>query len=75
MMGQTLRGNTINQASAEKIASAGLDGKELLTIDASTTSLAASAIRSYHRTISSILVKAVKWKCAPDRMGRATGRI
>ena len=37
-MGQPLRGNTINQASAEKIASAGLDGKELFTIDAGTTS-------------------------------------
>lgn len=64
---QALKGNTINLASAEKIAAAaGLEVKELFTINADTTPLAPATIHSYHRTISSILERAVKWKCIPS---------
>lgn len=64
---QALKGNTINQVSAEKIAAAtGLEVKELFTINADTTPLAPATIHSYHRTISSILERAVKWKCIPS---------
>lgn len=61
---QALKGNTINQTSAEKIAAAtDLEVKELFTVNADSMPLAPSTIHSYHRTISSILEKAVKWKC------------
>lgn len=60
---QTLKGNPINLASAEKISSAiGLEVKELFAVNTDTTPLAPSTIHSYHRTISSILERAVKWK-------------
>lgn len=63
---QALKGNTINLASAEKIAAAtGQAVKELFTINTDTTPLAPATIRSYHRTISSILEKAVKWQIIP----------
>ena len=64
---QALKGNSINRASAEKIAAAvGLEIKELFTISTDTTPLAPATIHAYHRTISSILERAVKWKCIPS---------
>ena len=64
---QALKGNTINLASAEKMAAAiGLEVKELFTVNEDTAPLAPSTIHSYHRTISSILERAVKWKCIPS---------
>lgn len=64
---QAMKGNAINLASAEKIAAAtGLEVKALFTINVDTTPLAPATIRSYHRTISSILEKAVKWGCIPS---------
>ena len=47
-------------------AAVGLEVKELFTIQADTTPLAPATIHSYHRTISSILERAVKWKCIPS---------
>ncbi len=64
---QALKGITISQASAEKIAAVtGLEAKDLFTISVDTTPLAPSTIHAYHRTISSILERAVKWKCIPS---------
>lgn len=66
-IGQALKGNPINETSAEKIAAAvGLEVKELFTVNVDTTPLAPATIHSYHRTISSILERAVKWKCIPN---------
>lgn len=66
-VGQAIKGNAVSQASAEKIAVAiGLEVKELFTVNTDTTPLAPATIHSYHRTISSILEKAVKWKCIPN---------
>lgn len=64
---QTLKGKAISLSSAEKIAvAAGLELKELFTVNTDATPLAPSTIHSYHRTISSILERAVKWKCIPS---------
>ena len=66
-VGQALKGNAINLASAEKIAAViGLEITELFTINEDTAPLAPATIHSYHRTISSILERAVKWKCIPS---------
>lgn len=64
---QAVKGRPINMASAEKIAAVtGLEVKKLFTVNVDTTPLAPATIRSYHRTISSILEKAVKWRCIPS---------
>ena len=64
---QALKGNPVNLASAEKIATVvGLEVKELFVINTDTTPLAPATIHAYHRTISSILERAVKWKCIPS---------
>lgn len=64
---QAMKGRPINMASAEKIAAVtGLEVKKLFTVNVDTTPLAPATIRSYHRTISSILEKAVKWRCIPN---------
>ena len=64
---QALKGNAVNLTSAEKIAAAvGIKVKELFTTNTDTTPLASSTIHAYHRTISSILERAVKWKCIPS---------
>ena len=64
---QAVKGRPINMASAEKIAAVtGLEVKKLFTVNVDTTPLAPATIRSYHRTISSILEKAVKWRCIPN---------
>lgn len=66
-VGQALKGNSINLASAEKISVVvGMGVKELFTVKVDTTPLAPATIHSYHRTISSILERAVKWKCIPS---------
>ena len=66
-VGQALKGNPINLASAEKMAAViGLEVSELFTVNEDTAPLAPSTIHSYHRTISSILERAVKWKCIPS---------
>ncbi len=64
---QAIKCRPINLASAEKISAAtGLDVKTLFTVNVDTTPLSPATIRSYHRTISSILEKAVKWQCIPS---------
>lgn len=64
---QALNGRNISLESAEKIANViGLEVKKLFTINADTAPLAPSTVHSYHRTISSILERAVRWKCIPS---------
>lgn len=61
-----LKGKSINTDSAEKIAEAiGQDVNVLFTVTADSKPLSPATIRSYHRTISSILEKAVKWQLIP----------
>lgn len=61
-----LRGSPIVLASAEKIAAAaGRKTKDLFTIQKDTKPLSPATIHSYHRTISSILERAVKWRFIP----------
>ncbi len=56
----------INRASADAIAAAlGTKTDKLFDITDHGEPLAPATIRSYHRTISSILEKAVKWHCIP----------
>ena len=63
---QALKGRSINEESAVKIAAAaGLEVKVLFTVTSDAAPLAPATIRSYHRTISSILEKAVKWQIIP----------
>lgn len=63
-VGNAIKGMPINQTSAEKIAGAtGLKVDELFTVTADTTPLAPATIHSYHRALSAILEKAVKWRC------------
>ena len=70
---QALKGNPANRASAEKIAAAtGLEVKELFSINTDTTPLAPATIHAYHRTISSILERAVRWKCIPSNPAERT---
>ena len=45
---QTLKRNTINQTSAEKIAAVGLEVKELFTVNVDTTPLPPATVHSYH---------------------------
>lgn len=63
-VGNATKGLPINQESAKKIAEAiGLEIDELFSVTTDTTPLAPATIHSYHRTLSSILEKAVKWRC------------
>lgn len=62
--GVALRGVAVSLASAEKLAAAlGQKTERLFTIQTDTTPLAPATLRSYHRTLSSVLEKAVKWQC------------
>lgn len=63
---QALKDSPIHEESAAKIAiAAGQEVKALFTVTRDTAPLAPATIRSYHRTISSILDKAVKWQIIP----------
>ena len=62
-----LRGSPIALASAEKIAAAvNQKVKDLFTVTKNAKPLSPATIHSYHRTISSILEKAVRWHCIPS---------
>ena len=61
-----LSGNNVNLDSAGKIAKAlGYPRSELFDEEAAAGTLDANTIRAYHRVISSILSKAVKWGYIP----------
>ena len=63
---QAIDGKPINRASADSIAAAlGQKTTKLFEVTPHGEPLAPATIRSYHRTISSILEKAVKWHCIP----------
>lgn len=63
-VGVALKGAAVSLASAEKIAAAlGQKTERLFTIQMDRTPLSPATLRSYHRTLSSILEKAVKWQC------------
>ena len=63
---QAIDGNPINRASADAIAETlGRKSEDLFDITDHKEPLAPATIRSYHRTVSSILEKAVKWHCIP----------
>ena len=64
---QAINGNPINRASANAIAAAlGKKPGELFDMTTHGEPLAPATIRAYHRTISSVLEKAVKWHCIPS---------
>lgn len=64
---QAIEGKPINRTSADSIAAAlGMKTKQLFDSTDHGEPLAPATIRSYHRTISSILERAVKWKCIPS---------
>ena len=60
---QAIEGKPINKASAESIATA-LDMKltKAFTVTTHGEPMAPASVLSYHRTLSSILTRAVKWK-------------
>jgi len=61
---KVLKGSAINLESARKIAAAaGVKLTDLFVVSEDRAPLAPATIRSYHRTISSILEKAIRWKC------------
>lgn len=63
---QAIDDKPINRASADAIATAlGMKVNKLFNMTDHGEPLAPATIRSYHRTISSILEKAVKWHCIP----------
>lgn len=63
---QAVDGKPINRTSADSISAAlGLKTTKLFELTSHGEPLAPATIRSYHRTISSILEKAVKWHCIP----------
>ena len=63
-LSKALSGGTVSQASAEKIAeAAGKKVEDLFVISRDTTPLAPATIHAYHRTLSSIFERAVKWRC------------
>lgn len=62
----TLAGHNVNVQSADLIAKAlGASRSELFTEEGKDDVLTSSTIRSYHRVISSLLAKAVKWGYIP----------
>lgn len=66
-LGRALKGRPISTVSAAKIAAAAnMDINALFLIQPDAAPLAPATIRAYHRTISSILEKAVKWQCIPS---------
>jgi len=66
-VGNAVKGISISQDSAAKIAAAiGVDVAELFTVNVDARPLSPSTIHSYHRTLSAILERAVKWKCIPS---------
>ncbi len=66
-LSMALRGSPIALASAEKIAAAvGQKVKDLFTVTKDTKPLSPATVHSYHRTISSVLERAVKWQCIPS---------
>lgn len=61
---QAKSGKAISLTSAEKIAEAvGSKVDELFTVSHDRAPLAPATIHSYHRTVSSIFERAVKWRC------------
>lgn len=63
---QALCGKSISIESAVKIAAGvGLDVRTLFNVIDDKTPLAPATIHAYHRTISSILKRAVKWRLIP----------
>ncbi|NLB35884.1 MAG: tyrosine-type recombinase/integrase [Clostridiales bacterium] len=61
-VGAACKGESISFVSAEKIAKAlNVKVHELFTVVKNLEPLSPSTVRSYHRLISSILTKAVKW--------------
>ncbi len=66
-LGVALRGSPVSRSSAEKIAAAIHElASKLFTMTADITPLSPATLRSYHRTLSSILEKAVRWQCIPS---------
>ena len=60
-------GEAVSLGSAEKIAAAlGKKVDEVFWVHTDTSPLAASTVHAYHRTLSSILDRAVKWRCIPS---------
>lgn len=63
-LSKALTGGAISQASAEKISeAAGQKVEEFFTVIRDTTPLSPATIHSYHRTLSSIFERAVRWRC------------
>ncbi len=59
---QAVEGNPISQASAEAIAAAlGVKAKRIFDFTTHGEPLAPASVLSYHRTLSSVLARAVKW--------------
>lgn len=62
-----LKGESVNLTSAEKLAvAAGQEIDTLFIVVKDVTPLAPSTIHSYHRTLSAIFERAVKWRCIPS---------
>ena len=62
-LNQVMDGKAVNGESAEAIADAlGMKLTKAFTVTTHTEPLAASSVISYHRTLSAILGKAVKWE-------------
>ena len=66
-VGNSMKGMPISLESAKKICAAtGEKIETMFTLNTNTTPLAPATIHAYHRTLSSILEKAVKWGYIPN---------
>lgn len=65
-IGQALKGRPISLDSAQKLAAvAGQPVGVLFQVQPNTAPLSAATIHAYHRVLSSILKRAVRWRCIP----------
>lgn len=63
-LGVALRGGTVSLDTAKKIAAtAELPIGQLFHVTTDVTPLSAATLHSYHRTLSSIFEKAIRWQC------------
>ena len=65
-VGQALKGRPVSLDSAQKLAAvAGQPVGVLFQVQPNTSPLSAATIHAYHRVLSSILKRAVRWRCIP----------
>lgn len=65
-VGQALKGRPVSLDSAQKLATvAGQPVGVLFQVQPNTAPLSAATVHAYHRVLSSIFKRAVRWRCIP----------